>query len=219
MEQCGILLRDAVILHKNASPVTAVGLAMLAREEMGKARILLDFWRDVVNRRHTVPVAEIRRKLDHHEEKQRKAQISHTLRAAGGTEVAKLLRALSDPAEHLSAWQKLEQLTKQQRKRIPTDRHKARMRALYVDLNEPGSGWLRPSEMTDDARAHLEDVANDYALQWFRYQHQPETLAQIEPKLAAALKQWPDRPALPEPARLEFLPETVDPRGPKGAGR
>ena len=131
----------------------------------------------------TVSVAEIRRKLDHHEEKQRKAQISHTMRAAGGTEAAKLLRALSDPAEHHSAWQKLEQLTK-----------------LYVDLNEFGSGWLRPSEMTDDARAHLEDVANDYALQWWRYQHQPETLAHIESKLAAALKQWPDRPALPEPA-------------------
>jgi AbiV family abortive infection protein len=100
LEQCSILLRDAVTLHKNASPVTAVGLAMLAREEMGKARILLDFWRDVVNKGRTVSVAEIRRKLDHHEEKQRKAQISHTLRA-GGMEAAKLLRALSDPAQHL----------------------------------------------------------------------------------------------------------------------
>jgi hypothetical protein len=88
------------------------------------------------------------------------------------------------------------------------------MRALYVDLNDFGSGWRRPSEVTDDARAHLNDVANDYALLWFRYQ--PETLARIEPKLAAALKQWPDRPALPEPARLEFLPDTVDPRTLKG---
>jgi AbiV family abortive infection protein len=187
---------------------------MLAREEMGKARILLDFWRDVANKGRSISVAEIRRRLDHHEETQRKAQISQTLR--GGTEAAKLLRALSDPAEHQSAWQKLEQLTEQQRKRIPTDRHKARMRALYVDLNDFGSGWRRPSEVTDDARAHLNDVANDYALLWFRYQHQPETLGHIEPKLAAALKQWPDRPALPEPARLEFLPDTVDARGPKG---
>jgi hypothetical protein len=36
LEQSGILLRDAVTLYERASPVTAVGLAMLAREEMAK---------------------------------------------------------------------------------------------------------------------------------------------------------------------------------------
>src|SRR6266566_893285 len=44
LEQCGRLLRDAVNLFEGGSDPTAVGLAMLAREEMGKARILRDLW-------------------------------------------------------------------------------------------------------------------------------------------------------------------------------
>src|SRR5437867_12539698 len=90
-EQCGILLRDAVALYERGSHSTAVGLALLAREEMGKARILLDLWRDVVNRGRKVSAAEVRRKLDDHEEKQRKGQISAVVRVES-QEGVKLLR-------------------------------------------------------------------------------------------------------------------------------
>jgi AbiV family abortive infection protein len=158
---------------------------MLAREEMGKARILLDFWRDMLNQGRTVSVDDLRRMLDDHEGKQREAAIGQTLRAEGGTQAAQLLHSYhhaSDPAERQAKLQKLEELMRRQQKRTPADRHKARMRALYVDLNESGSGWSRPIEMTDDAaRAHLEDAANDYAMQWDRYQGSLEILAHVEP--------------------------------------
>jgi hypothetical protein len=55
LEQCGFLLRDAVTLYNHQGRVTAVGLAMLAREEMGKARILLALWRNVVDKGPSLP--------------------------------------------------------------------------------------------------------------------------------------------------------------------
>jgi AbiV family abortive infection protein len=216
LEQCGILLRDAVTLHRCASRASAVGLAMLAREEMGKARILLDFWRDAVNKGRKVSAAEIRRKLDDHEEKQRKAQVSQLLTAgeigteAGGTRMAKLLRTLTtsghSTSEREAAQRELDELRPKLLKRTPMERHKARMRALYVDLNESATGWSRPTEMLGDARAILEHAAGDYAGQWDRFQGRLGILAHVEPKLAAALEQWPERPALPEPSWPDFPP-------------
>jgi len=70
LEQCGLLLRDAVNLYEGGSDATAVGLAMLAREEMGKARILRDLWRDLVNNDRQVDGDEVRKKLGDHENKQ-----------------------------------------------------------------------------------------------------------------------------------------------------
>ena len=57
----------------------------------------------------------------------------------------------------------------------------------------------------DEAQDHLQHAANDYGVQWERLQGQPEILEHVDPKLAAALKAWPERPALPEPAHPKFL--------------
>ena len=43
LEQCGLLLRDAVLLYENKSYANAVVLAAFAREELGRSRILLSF--------------------------------------------------------------------------------------------------------------------------------------------------------------------------------
>jgi len=209
LEQCGLLLRDAVNLYEGGSDATAVGLAMLAREEMGKARILRDLWRDLVNNDRQVDGDEVRKKLGDHENKQRKAQIGQALRFEHGTQGAALLHTYhhaSTMAEREAAWETLEDLIKPARKRMPVDRHKARMRALYVDLDEAGTGWSRPADMRDDARAHLEDVANDYAAMWERFQHNLDILAHGEPNLAAAVARWTERPALLAPARPQFPP-------------
>lgn len=219
-EQCGILLRDAVALHDSVKSMTAVGLAMLAREELGKARILLDLWREA-ERGREIQADEILDKLDDHEAKQRKAQISHMLRTSDRESVqGKLLWTTmrgETAQEREAARQKLDELTQSQRRRIPTDRHKARMRALYVDLDEQGTGWNRPVEMPNDARALIEDAANDYALQYDRFQGRLEILAHIEPKLADALAQWPERPALPAPVWPKFPPDPLVPSRAKGS--
>ena len=54
-------------------------------------------------------------------------------------------------------------------KRIPVERHKQRMSALYVDP-VPG-GWNRPTEEISQAFAfdYLQDAANDYSVQYDRY--------------------------------------------------
>jgi hypothetical protein len=41
LEQCGLLLRDAVCLFKNRSFGSAVVLAAFAREELGRCQILI----------------------------------------------------------------------------------------------------------------------------------------------------------------------------------
>src|SRR5713101_1274908 len=41
LEQCGRLLHDAITLYEAGRYATASGIAMLAREELGRARILL----------------------------------------------------------------------------------------------------------------------------------------------------------------------------------
>ena len=45
LEQCGLLLRAAVLLYKDKSYSNAVALAAFAREELGRSQILLDLWR------------------------------------------------------------------------------------------------------------------------------------------------------------------------------
>jgi AbiV family abortive infection protein len=44
IEQCGLLLQHAVILHNAKAYSTAVAVASFAREELGRFKILLDFW-------------------------------------------------------------------------------------------------------------------------------------------------------------------------------
>jgi HEPN superfamily AbiV-like protein len=45
LEQCGHLLIDAITLIENKRYPTAAGLALLAKEEIGRHGILLDHWR------------------------------------------------------------------------------------------------------------------------------------------------------------------------------
>src|SRR6266567_6412614 len=45
LEQCGRLLSDAIVLYREKSYSSAVALAMIGREELGKYRMLLDEWR------------------------------------------------------------------------------------------------------------------------------------------------------------------------------
>ena len=45
LEQCGSLLRDAVLLYRAKAYPSAVALAMIGREELGKHRMLLEEWR------------------------------------------------------------------------------------------------------------------------------------------------------------------------------
>ena len=104
IEQCGLLLRDAVALHRAKAYPSAVALALLGREELGRYKILLDFWKTAAKGAILPSVAEVRAACDDHEKKQRRAQLSLTYRSDGSGELAKLLWVRMKSPPHSAEW-------------------------------------------------------------------------------------------------------------------
>lgn len=203
LQQAGFLLRHSTVLYEAEAYSTAVGVALLGREELGRYDILADLWRQTVKDCRTFAIAEVRAACEDHVEKQRRAQFSIVTRAEGTGGLATLLRKLLHAPvyspEARAARQTLDEVNERKRKRTPHDRHTARMRAFYVDLNELGSDWTRPSDIS--AREAIDcifDATNDYAVQRDRF-ITPGVLEGDEADFAAALAAWPDCPELPSP--------------------
>lgn len=207
-EQCGVLLNHAVILHREKAYSSAIALALLAREELGRCQILLEFWRKADQGGVLPTVEKVREACDDHEEKQRRAQLSISYRAEGPGRLAELLRTLTrhspQSAEYEQAREELDSLNEIKTRRTPTDRHMTRMKALYVDLNDSGTGWNRPSELAMvDAKNCLMDIANDYAGQVDRLRI--EMVRALDTRLAEALDSWKERPSLPPPVWPDWI--------------
>jgi AbiV family abortive infection protein len=203
LEQCGLLLRDAVRLYEAGSYATAVALAAFAREELGRSEILLDLW----GRRRggsTVTLDEIRNACDNHVEKQRAGMLSLTLMTDRATVLGKLLTARMTNTPQSQEWKDadaaLKHIDHQKAKRTPDDRHSKRITALYV---EPKSSteWNRPADISPEmARRFLQDAVNDYGLRSHQgYVTPDQILKHIDPELYDALEQLTDRPQLPAP--------------------
>src|SRR5262245_50311170 len=92
LEQCGILLRDACQLYESGSFANAFALAAFAREELGRSKILLDFWRRQLGG-SSVTVDEINAACDDHVEKQRAGMLSTTMRPDRESGLGKILTA------------------------------------------------------------------------------------------------------------------------------
>jgi AbiV family abortive infection protein len=203
LEQCGRLLEDAVILFEHSRHATAAGVALLAREEMGRHRILLDLWR----RGQPVTVAEIKAACEDHERKQASGAGSLTYRTDRDSELGKLLQARHEHSPGTPEYQRtdaaLAALDKQKERRQPHDRHEQRMRAFYVDFSAEGVSWLRPCELSPKACAEIvTDAINDYTLA-------RERIEQAAPlyddhALAAAIAALPERADLPPPRHIPF---------------
>jgi hypothetical protein len=97
-----------------------------------------------------------------------------------------------------AAKEQLEKLHRQKAKRAPSERHKQRMNALYVDPI-PG-GWNRPTMKISQAVAsdYLQEALNDYRGQYDRYTN-PEIYKPDDPDFYSALAQWTGRPTLAQP--------------------
>ena len=205
LEQCGRLLSDAAVLYREKSYSSAVALAMIGREELGKHRMLLDEWRNSEDTGKCPTVEAIKKVCADHIDKQRRALLGLTFTAENtstlGTALKNKIRHKPQDREYQQAEEVIQAALKGLAKRAPDERHAARMRALYVDLQNSGSDWSRPSEMApDDAKKFLWDATNDYASQW----HRLNTDLSRDPKLAEALEAWPERPSLREPVWPEF---------------
>jgi AbiV family abortive infection protein len=204
LEQCGVLLRDAALLYRNEAYSSAVVLAAFAREALGQWKILLGLRAEVLNGK-TRTIAEIKERCNDHVAKQRAGMLSVTMRADRDTGAGRLLMSRmtgqSGTEEAKRTDDALTQITRRMKGAVPTERHKQRELALYVDPIEPLAvdRWNRPLTEITKSKAHdfLEDARNDYAIQLSN--HDLPLLKHFDPELCWALEQWPDRPTLPLP--------------------
>lgn len=206
LEQCGHLLKAAAVLYGEKEYSTAVGIAMLAHEELGKHRILRSEWKKSVQTGQPPSVSQIKSVCEDHIEKQRQGQLSVTLMTNSRSALDTALRARvkSRPADpdYQAADRVIQTAIEAKLKHAPTERHETRLECFFVDLEDSGAGWKRPSKTIsqDDAYRLLNDTANDYTSQWDRFSN---TALLEDLSLVEALEAWADKPALPLPARPE----------------
>jgi AbiV family abortive infection protein len=209
IEQCGLLLCDALKLYEQVQFPTAISLALLANEEFGKSRNLLDLWDDM-EKGNSVTAAQVedavRAKQQVHQVKQAAALVGISAGVARNTEIGSLLYDLAQkliairktliannqPAEDLRP----QLLADPDAKKLARAMKKAREQVLYVDFDPVRGTWLRPrdafgTEVKELAWLVITQVRNIYV-------NFPENLlrGKHSPKLAAELSSWTARPAL-----------------------
>jgi AbiV family abortive infection protein len=206
LQQCGILLGDAKLLYENRSYATALALAAFAREELGRWGMLLELSKRVLGG-ESLTVEGIKAACDDHVRKQEAGMMSLTLRADSGSGVGKLLQSrMSAPLaskERQDADKQIDKIDQLKTKRTPDDRHRLRMKALYVDILS-AEQWNRPAQVISQTAAYefLVDAMNDYGLQ--RSQRFLELLKDDDSELHDALVQWSERPELPHLGTLSL---------------
>jgi len=195
LEQAGTLLRDAVRMHNAGSYATAVTLALLGREELGRSRILRNFSAEV-HAGANLSASDVQGRCEDHVQKQAASAFSVVLTVSSYADDTGLARALrtygrtqANSAEWLAAKAIVDQATEAKSARQAADRHDARCGALYVDLRDNGTDWHRPLDITsDESYRHVNDAANDYAMERDRLTQVGlhAALAQHAPQLRAA---------------------------------
>jgi AbiV family abortive infection protein len=207
LEQCGLLLRDANMLYRSNSYANTVVLTAFAQEELGHSSILFELRKKLLHGEN-ITIEDIKKCGGEHLPKQEAGMLGTTVRVpASKTGLGKLLSNIMTSPRQSAAWKmakaELKKITRKAEKRLPSDRHKARMAALYVDVREvSGNKWNRPKDTSrSTAREFLEEAVGDYALQYEQsYITSPDSiLKHIDHELYSALEKWSDRPELPPP--------------------
>lgn len=201
LEQAGRLLLSAVTLADAGDWSTATGIAMLAREEFGRSRLLRQLDEQVRSGR-SMTASQVQSACDDHAEKQRAAATSTTMRTVRGTGLDDLLRqrmtAKSGSPEWHALDRKLKTATDAKAKRTPEDRHQLRMKAFYTDILPNGDGWRRPWEISNQAAIDaIVDAVNDYAPE--RDRLRDEVIRVDHPEMAFARTTMNPQPVLPLP--------------------
>lgn len=200
LEQCGRLLKAAAAVYNAGDHSTAVGITMLAREELGKHRILLNEWRKSIQSGTSPSVEEIRELCGDHVEKQKQGQLSVSLLEEGSSTLATAMRTeltgTPGQPDYHKAGKVIQSAVEAKAKRTPEDRHEKRLEGFFVDLDDSGTDWKRPFKTISSAEAlrALSEATSDYAVQQDRFSN--ASLLE-NAKLAGALDFWSDKPPLP----------------------
>jgi AbiV family abortive infection protein len=195
LEQAGQLLDSAFILLRAKKFSTATGIAMLGREELGRYKLLRAL-AERVAQGETLSPKMVKDECDDHVTKQVAANLSATVRSSSDTGLGKLSFARTNEPPGSPARREIEEVLdsafQAQRKRAPADRHRLRMRNLYVDLQPDGASWNRPLEtLPNAARDAVIDARNDYSIQCDRLLNVPG-----DPKMLAIVKTMSPEPHL-----------------------
>jgi AbiV family abortive infection protein len=205
IEQAGHLLNDAAILYRRGRLSTAAGLALLAREELGKGVLLLGAWKNVaIDGGHIATRKELQKLIQGHAEKQERGTMWVALRGRGDDgPLDRLLSAhrSDDAGVRDAAAKQLHEMSAALRKRLPDDRHGDRLKAFYVDPTDEHDAWDRPIDARFSRPPHdiVVDAISDYAAQRFSLLDQVQN---TNPPLAEAIATWTERPILPMPPDL-----------------
>ena len=143
-EQASLLLGDANHLFDQGRYSTSLALAVFSREEVGRARIILDEHARVLEGKE-LPLKALRKQLQSHTGKL-KAGL-HPVNVHVGLPAAGIVPGRgSEEEQRLAA--ALEGHRQFQEERAPRETHEHKMRAIYVDLGPTGLHWARPKNLT-----------------------------------------------------------------------
>jgi AbiV family abortive infection protein len=192
------MLRGAVRLSDADDHVNGLALAMLAREEIGRHRILIDLVRRS-KAGEVVTDAAIARATSDHLAKQQAGVLSVVIDFSHDGAYSKLLKqraaAVGTP-EYSALAKEVDRVVDRRRKRLSAERHSHRVSAQYVDLNDTADGWNRPNDIPQrNAVSSITHAVNDYvaARESVSLDFYP-----LYQELAAELEAWPERPQLPQ---------------------
>lgn len=177
---------------------------MFALEELGKHRILHATWKKTIQTGRLPSVELIRKTCIDHIEKQKQGQGSVTFNIAKGSRLDAALQTMIEKTQtptgpgFQTAERLLNTVLRAKRKHDPAERHEKRLEAFFVDLDDSGTFWKRPSKTTlqEEASSLLTDAANNYSLQYHKFSN---TALLGDSQLVEALEAWSDKPTLPQP--------------------
>lgn len=197
-------MHDAITLYRDGSYSSAIVLAVFAREELGRFRILLDLRKYVVGGQRKFTTKDIQRECEDHVKKQEWGQLSATIISLNDSVQGEFLKETRLNPPSSSKWkeatQQLDKAMKTVRRRTPSQRHEMRMKALYVEPTDSGHGWNRPSQEYSNGRVvlrFLNEASSDYAAQYSRYAS--GYIPEEEDELFRIIQEWNERPELPLP--------------------
>ncbi len=157
LRQAWELLSAARILHRAGKFSSAYGLAVFCREEIGKSKLLEQYWRGSAAGSPVFPQDLNSGDLRSHAGK---------LRAAGKIlSEGMISQGTPDPTskEGQELAHRLHEINISARERDPEKTHRGRLRAFYVEIHETGIGWWKPWTQFDSTGASAQVLEAEIA--------------------------------------------------------
>ena len=198
-EQAGTLLHDAIELFKLKRYSSSIILGVYSREEIGRARILIEEW-NKVNDGQVVTAKELKIRLGDHVNKLKAGQFSMSansfkppkkeLRQLSWEQVGRPSPVPVDAKYYKELRLRMEGAAAQ----VAQSLHKQRLLSIHVDVSGDNKSWNRPN-LAERSQAHalLYYLSSDYMVLYFSFR------SDAEASIVKAFIAWRDRPNLPAP--------------------